>query len=161
MGRWAYATRRTVESCNSISTFWLNKNGYFDYLTESGGLKWTVKSGKEVGSVGFMVSTADENSHIRFQYTHTNCDTREKIDLDYEVPLVSTPCNYGGKRWWFVCCCGTRVAKLYLVTKYFACRDCYNLTYRSSRQSHQFDTVYRMLGMTAQEAKELFKHGML
>lgn len=50
-----------------------------------------------------------------------------------QVRVVSTKCNYGGLRKWFVCPqCGRRVGALYrkpLLTK-FLCRHCQNLTYR-------------------------------
>jgi hypothetical protein len=41
--------------------------------------------------------------------------------------------------------------------KYFGCRHCYNLTYESSKESHRFDRVFRNMGITAKQAKELFK----
>ncbi|MCA9947859.1 MAG: hypothetical protein KC449_30465, partial [Anaerolineales bacterium] len=53
-------------------------------------------------------------------------------------------CNFGGHRYWFICpltangrYCGRRVGKLYLApgSRYFACRHCQNLTYRSSQES--------------------------
>src|SRR5262249_51545398 len=64
------------------------------------------------------------------------------VDLDYSVRLVTTPCHLGGVRWWFICPlsrngvgCGRRVRKLYLCGKYFGCRHCHNLTYRSCQES--------------------------
>jgi pyruvate-formate lyase-activating enzyme len=57
-----------------------------------------------------------------------------KIDCDYEVSLVTTPCYYGGVRYWFSCSsCGRRVAVLYLAPGgvYFRCRHCNNLSYWS------------------------------
>lgn len=67
----------------------------------------------------------------------------DKEELDYKVQLVTTPCNLGGLRYWFVCPlvvndrpCGKRVGKLYLPPggKYFGCRSCYNLTYQSQKE---------------------------
>ena len=53
-----------------------------------------------------------------------------------EVHFDWTPCNYGGHRPWLICMdCGRRVAVLYLRGKYFACRHCHNLTYRSCQES--------------------------
>lgn len=53
-----------------------------------------------------------------------------------EILLDWTPCNYGGLRPWFICMtCGRRVAKIYLGGKYFACRLCLDLTYRSCQES--------------------------
>jgi hypothetical protein len=76
-------------------------------------------------------------------------------ELDYIIPLTSTRPNFGGRRWWFVCPlvirgrdCGRRVGKLYLPlgARYFGCRTCYNLTYRSCKDSHKYDALYRRLG---------------
>ena len=63
-------------------------------------------------------------------------------DLDYPVRLVTTRCHLGGARWWFVCplardgaVCGRRVRKLYLRHRYFGCRHCHDLTYKSCQES--------------------------
>jgi hypothetical protein len=55
-------------------------------------------------------------------------------DILQEVRLTSTSCNYGGRRPWFLCRCGRRVALLYAAGKYFLCRHCYNLTYASCNE---------------------------
>lgn len=58
-------------------------------------------------------------------------DVREPVSLEW------TPCNFGGKRPWFVCPgdrCGRRVAILYGPGKYFLCRHCYDLRYESQRE---------------------------
>ncbi|HUD02748.1 MAG TPA: hypothetical protein VMR46_01860 [Candidatus Paceibacterota bacterium] len=52
--------------------------------------------------------------------------------------LVTTPCNYGGKRWWLECPnCQRRVAKLYENNDNFACRICLDLEYSSHRQNYR------------------------
>jgi LSD1 subclass zinc finger protein len=71
------------------------------------------------------------------------------VTLDYSyndeevcirVRLESTPTNFYGERWWFTCplivdgvTCERRVGKLYLPpgARYFRCRVCHDLTYRS------------------------------
>jgi hypothetical protein len=66
----------------------------------------------------------------------------------WEVTLVpilvqGTPPHFGGIRWWFTCpcsvdcrACARRVRKLYLPpgARYFGCRHCYDLTYRSVQE---------------------------
>jgi len=141
MGRWSYSSRMTVEECKSISTKWLKDNGYFCGF-KWGGMRWTNYAGEETGSISFKVSVNDNTGYIQFQYTYTDYYTKEKTDLDYQVQLVSTPCNFGGKRWWFICplvvngrVCNRRVGVLYLGGgKYFGCRHCYDLTYRSCKE---------------------------
>ena len=57
-------------------------------------------------------------------------------DAVQRVRLQSTPCRYGGVRWWFECPrCGRRVGKLYLPPRAVAyrCRLCWDLRYRSQR----------------------------
>lgn len=53
-------------------------------------------------------------------------------DYSQEVPIATTPCNYGKSRPWFVCACSRRTTKLYLVGRMeFVCRKCTGLAYRS------------------------------
>jgi hypothetical protein len=56
---------------------------------------------------------------------------------NYVVRIVRTPCRFGGTRPWFLCPvrgCERRVAVLY-GGGIFACRQCHELAYRSSRES--------------------------
>jgi len=56
---------------------------------------------------------------------------------EQSISLTSTPCNFGGYRFWFLCpACGKRVAILYKDGDY-RCRDCHNLTYLT-RQFHRY-----------------------
>jgi hypothetical protein len=54
--------------------------------------------------------------------------------VEQQFPIEWTACNFGGGRPWFRCSaasngvfCGRRVAKLYLLSSIFACRNCYGL----------------------------------
>jgi hypothetical protein len=67
------------------------------------------------------------------------------------VELLTTEPNFGGVRWWFACPftiegerCNRRVAKLCLPPgeHEFGCRTCHDLTYRSSQESHKYDSLY-------------------
>lgn len=162
MGR--YSFRDTVEDCKSISVFWLNKYGYFCGW-KLGGMKWTNYAGEETGSIGFMVSVRDYEGYIQFKYTQTDRYSGEKTELDYRVNLVSTQCNYGGKRWWFECplaingrVCSRRVGVLYLRGKYFGCRHCQDLTYESCRDSHKLDRLAYSMGIGPKMLKQVFKN---
>jgi len=138
MGRWSWSNRTTVEECKSIDISWLNRHGYFSGF-KGGSFKWENARGEETGSIGILVSV-DDDRYIRLSYSLVN---REKTKVDYKVELVSTPCNLGGLRYWFICPlvvegrpCGKRVGKLYLPPRgqYFGCRTCHNLTYRSCKE---------------------------
>ncbi len=153
MGRQSYSSRLTTNDCKSISVKFLKSNLYF-YKGGSDGMKWKNTKGAETGSIGFSVSMIAGNEHIRLVYTRVVDFSGEKFDLDYTVRLSSTPCYFGGRRWWFRCpleedgrVCNRRAGTLYLAgDKYFGCRICYNLTYESSRDSHRFDGVVQRMG---------------
>jgi len=127
-------------------------------------MNWS-RNGEKTGSIGFGVSTLEGDEYIHFQYTQTNRNSDEKTELDYKVRIVSTSCNYSGRRWWFICplvingyACNRRVGILYLASgKYFGCRHCHNLTYESSKESHKFDRMFLKMGVSPKMAKELFK----
>ena len=163
MGRWSYSSRWTVEECKSITAKFLNEHKYFNGGVRWGGMSWNC-GGKKTGSIGFVVSTVEGDEYIRFQYTQTDRSTDEKTELDYKVRLDWTPCYFGGHRWWLICplvvngtSCNRRVGALHLGNgKYFGCRYCYNLTYESSKESHKFDRLFREMGITPKQAKELF-----
>lgn len=119
-----------------------------DYLSEnscrSGGVSWKNCYGEETGSISIVVSTFEGENFVRFYYTVTDRSSGEKTDYDYKVQLTTTPCNFGGVRYWFICplsrngvYCGRRVAKLYKAPggSYFGCRHCNNLSYESRNES--------------------------
>jgi len=163
MGRWSYSNRWTVEESRTITTKFLNQHKYFDGGVRWGSLTWS-RNGQETGNISFQVSTVEGDEHIKFMYTQTDKQTGIKTDFDYKARIVSTACNYGGKRWWFICplvisgvACNRRVGVLYLAGgKYFGCRHCYNLTYQSCKESHSFDRLFRKMGITAKQAKGIF-----
>ena len=145
MGRYYFDKKDTVEDCKSVSISFLRKHGYFDEpCCMSGGISWKNSCGEETSSIGIAVSTLDGENCIRFQYTTTDRDSREKTEYDYKANLTTTTCNLGGVRYWFVCplskggvYCGRRVAKLYKApgAGYFGYRHCYNLSYESRNES--------------------------
>lgn len=55
------------------------------------------------------------------------------------VYLTDTQCNFGSKRYWFLCQnCNKRVGVLYLCALgYFSCRVCLNLTYKSRNRNYR------------------------
>ena len=60
----------------------------------------------------------------------------EYENIEYRVDLDATPCKYGGIRYWFKCPveilgCGRRVEVLYMVGGHLACKNCFDLSYRS------------------------------
>ncbi len=143
MGRYYVNKKDTVEDCRSVSIAFLRKHDYFCGY-RCGGIAWKNYLGEETSSIGIAVSTLDGENNIRFHYTSTERDTGEKTKYDYKVQLTTTPCNFGGVRYWFICplskngvYCGRRVAKLYSGpgANYYGCRHCYNLSYESRNET--------------------------
>ncbi len=142
MGRYYWSKKDTVEDCKSISISLLRKYGYL-CSNRSEQIYWTNSiTGKETGSIGITVSITEAEKFVRFYYTVTDRHTGEKTDYNYKVRLTTTPCNFGGVRYWFICplaingVCGKRVGTLFLAPgrEYFGCRHCYNLSYVSRNE---------------------------
>ncbi len=131
--------KRTAESCLVIDTADLQRRGWLAPGTRSEALTWPAALPRRVAcEVGCEVEVAEAGGSIRLQYEATASGER----LDHPVPLVTTPCQLGGRRWWFVCplsrgdaACGRRVRKVYLAGQYLGCRYCHDLTYRSRQRS--------------------------
>lgn len=144
--RWnRHAKKSVVEDCRILSIFALRREGILEQgATSEGILAWrNAYNGKMAASFGYELNTLGHNSYLRVHYTVTRWNGR-KEDFDYKVQLIQTNCNFGGARWWFTCPlstdareCSKRVAKLYLPPsgRYFGCRHCYDLSYRSSQES--------------------------
>lgn len=140
--------KNEAEWSNSLSIFWLKKHGYLPNGGgwRNGGIKWTYGMGGNESSIGFTVTTdGSESDNIKLNYTHTSNATGEKESMDYKIMLTTTPCNYGGKRYWFVCplikngrYCGKRVGVVYSVGKWFGCRYCGEIAYQSQFEGGKF-----------------------
>lgn len=138
-GRWGWVARkRCVEECTSIDTAHLRHNGWLrPGAILRGELSWTRGESEPAGKIGFITDLTES----RFAFARLTYSLSEE-QFDYTVPLVRTHPHLGGTRWWFICplrhngvACNRRVRKLYRVGRYFGCRHCHNLTYRS-RQEH-------------------------
>jgi hypothetical protein len=67
--------------------------------------------------------------------------------ISFEVGLTSTPCHFGGSRWWWVCPgCRRRVAVLYGRGR-FGCQECLQLAYRSQRETERARVLRRANAM--------------
>ena len=127
MGRWYGHKKSTAEASCDLSIFSLNKLGL---LT---GKQSTAKIWQHnlTGQRTVVFLTADVTGDPYVQLTYTLGNTYE---YDYQVSLLTSPCNLGGVRYWFACPgCSERVGVLYLARgdAHFRCRHCNNLTYLS------------------------------
>ena len=83
------------------------------------------QTGERTGSIGYRI----EAGAAVLSYTLNDDPRRQR------VPLLFTPCNYGGTRPWFGCPhCGARVAVLYMRRGGFYCRKCARVAYHSQSE---------------------------
>ena len=107
-------------------------------------MTWTRSGmwGEHKSSVGIEVSTRYDDKYLRIYYTQTDRDTEEKKDFDYKIPLTTTPCRYGGVRYWFTCpwykngvYCGRQYQHSTRTAITLRVGIAYNLTYESRNRS--------------------------
>ncbi len=141
MGRYYWSKKEEADGLKQVSVSFLRKHGYFGNGWHSGTITWS-RNGEKTGNISVQSFIGEYEQYVRFIYTQTNNNTGEKNDFDYKIPITTTPCYFGGKRYWFTCpwyangiYCGKRVGVLYLSNKYFACRHCNDLTYNSRNLS--------------------------
>jgi len=138
MGRYPGLGRDMVEDGRALDVFYLRRHGLLA-PGRSSTMRW-LRNDVEVASIG----TRAVEGAIILSYRH--CGYGEDWqNVEQRVPLVWTPCHFGGSRPWFRCAvyrsgvyCGRRVAKLYGHGKLFACRYCYDLAYENQRENWGF-----------------------
>jgi len=146
-GRRAVFKKMTVDEALSLDMLFLQRKGVFSRY-----------SGQNITCIfsrgGYIalrmhsrfVRNPDGPSSLDISYTFDASFTGTAHYHNQTVGVVSTPCNYGGVRWWFLCPtdsdknCVQRCRILYLPHEHeetaFGCRECHRLTYES-RQRHR------------------------
>ena len=118
----------TVEGNLFIDVRYLNREGKLEPGLHF--LSWT-RGGEPAGNI--TLRTKQDTITLMYSHSRWGGDPEQVNQI---VSLTWTPAHFGGRRPWFVCGnCGGRVAILYGPGKYFACRKCYDLTYRSCQES--------------------------
>jgi hypothetical protein len=131
-GRYYPNRKSTVEASCDVSIFKLKKWGMlsgYNYKV----ITWTRSGSGKKTIVGVACDVTVEEPYVRFLYGITN-QSGDTTDYDYEAPLTTTPCYFGGVRYWFLCpMCYSRVGALYLSPGHvrFRCRHCNDLSYNS------------------------------
>lgn len=142
--RWGWHRKKTaIEDCLALETTSLLREGLLKREKDvSGVFDWRSRK----SSVGFSLLWRHDKPLLRLRYTAIG----ESVDTVY--PMIATDPHFGGVRWWFVCplivngqACRRRVGKLYLPPrgKYFGCRHCYGLSYRSRQEYDKRVAFYR------------------
>jgi hypothetical protein len=141
-GNWhRFDMKTTTDECQTIDVRHLHRNGLLR-TGHSFSLRWS-RAGRQIGSVG---GVAHDDDRVTFFYRHREGMGGEWEDVRETVALEWTPCNFGGERPWFLCPgagCGRRVAVLYGPGRYFLCRHCYDLRYRSQREDSMYGALRR------------------
>ncbi len=145
----------TVEECHSIDIGNMVRGQWIEPgRRTSGTIKWHV-AGKEVASIGFEGRMDGWPPFLRLYYTYNRTER-----IDYNVSIATSRPNYGGNRYWFLCpSCWARIGKLHLASgqKYFTCRICQRLTYRSCRESHELDRIVAKIRLPGQSRAEALR----
>ena len=141
MGRYYFDAKTTVEEATQLSIFKLKEFGLLRGFAATT-LTWTRRLSGHKSSIGILVNTGE--LYVKVNYTVTDRNTGDRTDYDYRISLTTTPCHFGGVRYWFICplikngvYCGRRTGTLYLASggNYFGCRHCYDLSYESRNES--------------------------
>ena len=99
------------------------------------------------------------DGHMLLIYKHRNRQNQEWEEVEQTIYFDETACNYGGTRKWFLCPnCRKRVAVLAGLGKYFYCRKCYPLPYRSTLETKR-DRLFTKKHELGAEIFEDYKNG--
>jgi len=142
--RWRLHYKKSlVEECYSLDILDFRRQGILDNLYYKGYNVWFNKlTGDVFASINVEVEVRQNGEYVvHLRYTASNIYWEELIDIPV---LIGTSRSYfRGYRKWFICpltvngvWCARRVRKLYLPRgeKYFGCRHCHQLTYRSCQE---------------------------
>jgi len=152
MKKYYKKTKTEADYLLRLDIHWLKVNGYLGNY-KKGGMIWQGGRNKDE-SIGIEASMVDNNnSIIRLFYALIVND--QKTNFDYLIKLVATNCNYGGKRFWFICPlehnginCGRKIAVLYKKKDYFGCRHCQNLSYSSRNRNRRHKDYWLIRTLT-------------
>ncbi len=144
------ASHLTTEQCVPIDTTQLRKRGYFAGERYTGKLafyrqRYRQRPGdappKEEGMfLTYAPAPGGPGGTLTIRAAVHDLRTNETKQLRRTMEVVTTPCNYGGQRYWLNCPrCKGRVRVVYLVPDEIslACRTCLDLNYPSQRESFE------------------------
>ena len=127
-GGWNSKGRATAGQAMRLDVNGLNKSGCLEPgITSS--QSWT-RGGEPSGNISVQ---ANDGGITLIYRTSTNGG--EWRDVREPVTIIWEPCNFGGRRPYFLCPrCGRRIVKLYGLAR-FLCRSCNRLAYQCQRES--------------------------
>ena len=116
------SNKLTIDDVLKLDIADIKRKCYFDDRgTVRGSLSWSRDS-ECIADISYTL--ADSKLQLRYS------DQLTQGHLVQNIELVTTACNYGGKRYWLYCPdCGKRVRVLYYSGNHFTCRTCSKLLY--------------------------------
>lgn len=127
-GRPAY--RAAESSCHSLDIRKMVRTGCIKPGKQFAWAWWS--DGEKVASVSCKVNEQADGLIIDYSWKNSY-DTKWQLVEKY-IWLTSTPCNYGGVRWWFRCpCCQKRAAVPFIMSRELRCAICGCVSYASQR----------------------------
>jgi len=160
VGRGVEFKKTTVEECCRIDMVYLTEH-YSMEAENSFVIGWTNNFGR---TDAINIDIIPPN-RLRLGYAMLDRQGNVTDQFDYYAPIETTPCHYGGRRWWFRCPgCNRRCRILYRPPEstYFACRVCHNLTYTSrqvgkTQLGKLWDMVNNYRGLKAERSRSRSK----
>jgi hypothetical protein len=160
-GRAVQHRKLRVDEVHKLDLCDLRRNGFFDGDTAPlWSSSWWWGFSISVTSKVYYRRIDGPEGPVAVAIVHPRTEESGCDDpVGYAVPLEWTPCNFGGARPWFRCrcviggrTCNRRARILYKAvnSRYFACRECRRLSYRSRQTSRNwlyqgFDRAFRAL----------------
>ncbi|MFM1988274.1 MAG: hypothetical protein RJA99_1231 [Pseudomonadota bacterium] len=101
-------------------------------LSRPGWSGWTwSQDGERIGSIGLRVNPG---LSVTFEFNQTRQGKSRPVSAT--AWLESTPCAFGGRRWWWRCPnCSRRCARLFIVTGGLGCLSCLRMVHLSQRMT--------------------------
>jgi hypothetical protein len=129
-------TKRSTDNMHPLD---IRKIARAGLLTPGSPFSWQwSRGGNVVASISITVYTSASVTLDYRARKHGEWENKR-----YDVMVDWTPCNYGGKRPWWLCpCCGRRVAVLWGGGTY-ACRHCQQINYESTRNTPESQAFAR------------------
>lgn len=130
-----YDKKQTTDDLLNLSVSYMKKQKcWCESSINNGVLTWkryfADGTHMERGAISFLSNFIGENHYLELDYLF-----QKKEHLKYRVQLIKSYPYFGGVRYWFKCPkCGRKVSSLYC-QKYFLCRHCLNLCYKTQQMS--------------------------
>jgi hypothetical protein len=156
-----HTKKLTVEACRVLDIYqWTRTRLVQADVRQTGAWAWVDAANGPIAAMAYVVDTRDMAAPT-LTLTYTVLPTRAHVH--YAIALATISVHRGGIRWAWRCplirdgvACHRRCEKLYLPPgeRYFGCRQCYNLAYRSSQEGHKYDRLAQLTGLRPRQVRQ-------